>query len=67
LAVLRDDAHARALEVIANICDLEQAKLLVSEGETDQARRLLERSLAFSDQSAETEGPRRVKELLAQI
>jgi class 3 adenylate cyclase len=67
LSALRDDARERAFEVIANTCDLEEAKLLLSEGRPDQARPLLERSLAFSEGSDETEGPRRVEELLARI
>jgi class 3 adenylate cyclase len=65
LSALRDDALARGLDMIANICDVEQAKLLLSRGEATEARQLLERSLAFSDRSDETEGADRVKELLA--
>jgi hypothetical protein len=65
LSAIREEAHARALEVTANICDIEQAKLLLSQGESDQARVLLERSLAFSDRSKEKEGADRVRELLA--
>jgi hypothetical protein len=65
LSAVREDAHARAYEVTANICDIEQAKLLLSQGDTEQARVLLERSLAFSYRSDETEGADRVRELLA--
>lgn len=67
LAAVRETAHATGLEVIVNVCDIEQAKLLVSRGRPDEARPLLERSLAFSDRSAEREGPGRIEELLAQI
>ena len=65
LSALRDDALARGLDMIANICDVEQAKLLMSRGENTEARLLLERSLAFSDRSQESEGANRVRELLA--
>jgi class 3 adenylate cyclase len=65
LAALREDAHEMANEVVANICDVELAKLLLFQGRPDEARPLLERSLAFSDRSAEKEGSRRIEELLA--
>jgi class 3 adenylate cyclase/tetratricopeptide (TPR) repeat protein len=67
LSTVRADARSAGYEVIANFCDLEEAKLLLAEGEPDLARTLLERSLAFSKRSAETEGPGRVEELLARI
>ena len=67
LMAVRDDAHARAFEVTANICDMELAKLLLSQGETDEARPLLERCLAFVDRSTETEGANRIREILARF
>jgi hypothetical protein len=67
LTVVRDDARAMAYEVNANICDLELAKLFLSQGHDVEARVLLERSLAFFDRTAETEGAERVRELLARV
>ncbi|MGB8362762.1 MAG: hypothetical protein WCE80_15285 [Acidimicrobiia bacterium] len=31
LSLLRDDAHSKAIEVIANVCDVEQARPLISQ------------------------------------
>ncbi len=65
LAALRDDAHARGFEMIAGICDVEEAKLLLSQGKPDQARLLLQRSLDLFAQTTDSEGSRVVVELLA--
>jgi class 3 adenylate cyclase/tetratricopeptide (TPR) repeat protein len=66
LSSVRDDAKARGFDAVANMCDVEEAKLLIARGEPDQARPLLQRALSFSARSDETEGPQRVQELLAQ-
>jgi class 3 adenylate cyclase/tetratricopeptide (TPR) repeat protein len=66
LSSLRDDARSAGFEVLANICDLEEAKLFLAQGQQEEARPLLERALVFADRSAEREGPARVEELLAQ-
>jgi hypothetical protein len=67
LSEIRDDSHVRGFEVTANICDLELAKVFLSQGKTEGVRALLERSLAFSDRSAEKEGADRVRELLVRV
>jgi class 3 adenylate cyclase/tetratricopeptide (TPR) repeat protein len=67
LSGLREDAQATGMEVVANICDIEEAKLHMARGESARARALLERARTFVDRSDETEGLRRVKMLLAQI
>lgn len=67
LSALRQDAQATGMQVIANICDIEEAKLHIAEGESARARVLLERARTFVDRSDETEGLRRVEMLLAQI
>ncbi len=64
LASLRDDSHASDFEVVANVCDIELAKLLIARNESKRARPLLERALAYADRSQEREGPARVEELL---
>lgn len=65
LSAVRDDAHATGMEVVANVCDIEMAKLHIAQGELDRARELLERAHAFAARSEEAEGPERVERLLA--
>jgi tetratricopeptide (TPR) repeat protein len=65
LSSLRDDAHSSDFEVVANICDMEEAKLFLARGEPERARPLLERARSFAERSAEREGPARVDGLLA--
>ena len=65
LSAIRDDALALGFEVIANFCDVEQAKLFISKGRLEEARPLLERALVFSDRSSEREGADRIRGLLS--
>ncbi|HEU4319745.1 MAG TPA: adenylate/guanylate cyclase domain-containing protein [Acidimicrobiia bacterium] len=67
LSALRADARAAGMEVIANICDIEEAKLHMARGESTPAQVLLERARTFVDRSDETEGLHRVEALLAQL
>ena len=64
LSAIRDDAQALGYEVIANVCDVEQAKLFISKGRLEEARPLLERALVFSERSSEREGADRIRGLL---
>jgi class 3 adenylate cyclase len=65
LRALREEALATDFSAVANVCDLEQAKLLLARGQREHARPLLERAHAYSNRSAEREGPKRVEDLLA--
>ena len=65
LSAIRDDALALGFEVIANFCDVEQAKLFISKGRLEEARPLLERALVFSERSSEREGADRIRGLLS--
>lgn len=67
LSRVRDDARAAGLEVVANVCDLELAKLLIAQGQPERARPLLEKARQNADQTAEKEGVQRVDDLLARV
>lgn len=62
---IRDDARAAGIEVVANVCDLELAKLLIARGQPERARPLLEKARQIADQTLEKEGVRRIDALLA--
>ena len=67
LNAIREEALVWGYPVFANVCDVEQAKLYISQGQAEEARPLLERALLFTDRSSETEGADRIRALLAKV